>query len=135
MEPERRLHAIEVTAAGMATFTGLDAIDGTGGTEGHQRHQGLSVEGEEGGEIFLPALRQQGFQTGFLLHQIPPCLTFLSGRGFTGQAAVMHLKAQDKRVPGGGAVVEHAAAQPPDHQGHGFLWLLNQFGLNRQCPF
>lgn len=55
--------------------------------------------------------------------------------GFTGQAAVMHLKAQDKRMSGGGAVAKHATAQPPDHQGHGFLWLLNQFGLNRQSPF
>jgi hypothetical protein len=39
----------------------------------------------------------------------------------------MHLKAQDKRMSGGGAVAKHATAQPPDHQGHGFLWLLNQF--------
>ncbi len=47
----------------------------------------------------------------------------------------MHLKAQDKRCRGG-AVVEHGsctAARPSS--GPRLLWLLNQFGLNRQCPF
>ena len=36
-----------------------------------------------------------------------------------------------ERVPGGDTVVEHATAQPPDHQGHGFLWLPYQFRLYR----
>jgi hypothetical protein len=80
MKSQRRLHAIEVTAAGMSTFTGLDTVYGTGSTEGHQRHQGLSVEVKKVVKSSSPPLRQQGFQTGFLLHQIPPYLTFLSGQ-------------------------------------------------------
>ncbi|MNL49995.1 hypothetical protein D3C87_1729740 [compost metagenome] len=73
MEAQRIFHTVEITDGRMLLYAILNAVDGSGGAVHLQCHQGFSIEAEKGGEILLPAVRQQRFQAFLFLHHGAVC--------------------------------------------------------------
>ena len=81
VEPNGSLKRVERAAGCVSVIAGLHPVHGTGGAGGHKRHQHLTAQGEEGGEVLLPSRWQKSLQARLLLHERFKRRAFFSGRG------------------------------------------------------